>query len=460
MDYRQFIQILKDESDVPNSVSMLNEFVNEFPYFQTAHSLLAREMFRQQHIRYEKQLKIAAAYSPDRKALYNLVHPKKTNIFSTEPIVEHPDYVVETADENQPQENLFDIESDGLIPPVDATVEEPKMPAEELLNNNEENYPSNFESASIEPVVMQTPHFEETFQPLPDEPESYFEEELPPSDPHEIIRRRLNEILGLARAEANEPVREIKTDHTTEEPQPPKVEANIYENGDIDESPRSIQEDVKDIHADTFSEIPAEIKSTEPGQEKDDIEKIADQSGKAIDEIDKAELEHALEASLLQSLEKLPLMEKHIVFPVREEKTHDEPASFLDWLRKKSPAGFGIVEEVRAYDEAIVQEPEIQPGTKTESNALIERFIKEDPRIVASKAEFYSPAIQAKRSITEDEDLVSETLAGIYRNQGNHMKARSMYEKLGLLFPEKRAYFAALISEIDSEINQQQKEDL
>lgn len=45
-------------------------------------------------------------------------------------------------------------------------------------------------------------------------------------------------------------------------------------------------------------------------------------------------------------------------------------------------------------------------------------------------------------------ECYSETLAGIYEDQGYFDKAVEVYDKLSLLYPEKNAYFASLIKEI------------
>lgn len=81
-------------------------------------------------------------------------------------------------------------------------------------------------------------------------------------------------------------------------------------------------------------------------------------------------------------------------------------------------------------------------------NDLIEKFIREEPRISAPKREFYNAEDIAKQSATLPEDLVTETLAWIYEKQGYYNLAIKIYEKLMLLIPEKSSYFAGRIKEI------------
>jgi hypothetical protein len=54
----------------------------------------------------------------------------------------------------------------------------------------------------------------------------------------------------------------------------------------------------------------------------------------------------------------------------------------------------------------------------------------------------------AKRSVEEKEDIISETLAALLARQGHSQRAIAMYEKLGLIFPEKSSFFALQIEKL------------
>ena len=100
------------------------------------------------------------------------------------------------------------------------------------------------------------------------------------------------------------------------------------------------------------------------------------------------------------------------------------------------------------------EKEENKKETKTLSKTeIIDKFIAENPQISRPKQEFYNPLMVAQASVIDQENIISETLATIYLNQGYIEKAISVYQKLSLKNPEKSVYFAELIEKAKNKFN-------
>lgn len=162
---------------------------------------------------------------------------------------------------------------------------------------------------------------------------------------------------------------------------------------------------------------------------------------------------------------------------------HDEhlPYSFLWWLNKTRmeyahtyrPYAPGVRENVRISDGVLdqqikenifhLQEPEQKLSDNQETTPLkfavpkntdhiIERFIREEPKISPPEPEKITLENKARKSSDDRLTVVTETLANIYVEQGHFHKAIEAFEKLSLKFPEKSVYFAARIAELRNKI--------
>ncbi len=82
--------------------------------------------------------------------------------------------------------------------------------------------------------------------------------------------------------------------------------------------------------------------------------------------------------------------------------------------------------------------------------ALIDQFILNQPTLAKPKRSDLEDSPQEDLSATEFSLPVSETVAILLTKQGKYLQAIELYEKLSLIKPEKRLYFASRISELQN----------
>lgn len=136
-----------------------------------------------------------------------------------------------------------------------------------------------------------------------------------------------------------------------------------------------------------------------------------------------------------------------------EDLSNDEWDEDYGGTRKSVEELKRIVEErIRQIEREKAGLPPLEKAPVAKSE-IIEKFIQNNPSISRPKGDFFNPVTSAQQSIVDQENIVSETLAGIYLKQGHFEKAITVYEKLSLKYPEKSSYFAALIDEAKNSKN-------
>nr|WP_233266070.1 tetratricopeptide repeat protein [Myroides fluvii] len=133
-----------------------------------------------------------------------------------------------------------------------------------------------------------------------------------------------------------------------------------------------------------------------------------------------------------------------------------EKYSFQEWLKlsKQQP----IVRESDAEKdtkqpekeeiaEIITEDEKKFQKSLEQKQALIDKFIETNPKIIPTKKGTASP-INIELSLQENTSLMTETLAKIYLEQKKYQKAIQAYEILILKYPEKSSFFANQILDI------------
>jgi len=89
---------------------------------------------------------------------------------------------------------------------------------------------------------------------------------------------------------------------------------------------------------------------------------------------------------------------------------------------------------------------------------LIEKFNTNRPKISCAIGDLEEDQVYedlCKSSVAEKMNIVSETLANIYKEQGNYDNAIKIYKALMTRYPEKSSTFANLITELKEKKNSQ-----
>lgn len=176
--------------------------------------------------------------------------------------------------------------------------------------------------------------------------------------------------------------------------------------------------------------------------------------------------EEAMLEEVSEVQEEIEVEVEPISIAASEEKIDTSNLTFIQWLRIKQERNQLTVKTQEKRPKLPIKE--IEPALevtkivgekqsveskqrKKEIDALLDKFMEEEPRISKPVRDFYSPVKNARKSVEESDDIVTETLAKIHVLQKNYSKAISAYEKLILLYPEKKSFFASRIEKIREE---------
>ncbi len=411
MNSDQLYQSIFNKIPDSHSLEDLNVLINRYPYCQPLHFAKLKELKNSDEEKYQDYLRVASIYAPDRDHLYHLMHHyNNENVLVKEPIssdviIDDPVITIE----DFPKEIQIEEEEIPVSTPAVTPVQEPmdiEFRLQEIIDQRLK------ELNIVKELPEQDYKIDDSVAHLMADNEDVEEEEIIDAEPSAAFSdSSIPDNDNQAIIDAISPV-SIKEEETASEIV--MEEPEVAEEVEID---LLITEPVS-------VEI---IEITEPVEMEDEVEKLV----QSEDPLDHLIVEHAIQ--------------EQIIDPAPDEpfESIENPHSFTEWLR---------IVKTNVHPPA--PKKTTKPADRTPKAApIIDRFIKEEPRITPARSTFYSAVNMARQSLTEHDDLISETLAKIYASQGNFEKAISTYDKLSLLHPEKSTYFAALIQDLKGKQN-------
>ena len=395
MNRSQFISYVENPDKLSGKDSvLLAELVRDFPYFQTGHLLYAKSLHNENSIHYNNQLKITAAYATDRKVLHRLITKG----------IEIP---------------ISDLKVEEDVKVQSSKLESLKLEEEVVKVIKEEVFEEN-----IKPVIEDIPVIDTKVEIVEIPSIVKTEEKVL----EKVIERIEKEEITDAKLQISDSLEEIEE----------KIEERKVAVEFKDELLENLEKEMISEAVNSSYEI--EILSREPLflKEKEEFQ-VSDFRFEEEKE-ERVESNFVLNTSSEEKKSEDKLVE-----------VDEDSLSFVDWLKHVDD---GETIAIKTKEEKMA-EPVGKTDKKLGAFELIDKFIKEEPKIARPKVEFYNPVNKAKQSVAEDITFVSETLAKIYVLQGNYIKALQAYENLHLKYPEKRLYFAAQIKNLRKLINQQ-----
>ncbi|HEY1045161.1 MAG TPA: tetratricopeptide repeat protein [Bacteroidia bacterium] len=402
---------LADKSDIDN----IKQLTVDFPFYSLPYVILSKYYYQTEHYKFEDMLRQAAMRVKDRKVLYNYIHETDTEVpvkieTKTEIVEEKlssvEDFLSDMELETSQAEDIAVIHEQAPVPiEKEEFLESSGLVTEEFLTEPAQSEPlvtdeSNEFTLHGQSEELVIPEEEsKTFDPIGEEIETEF------SFSHAFSINKEIEVEEIAEPIETEEKEEIKTE---QQEMAPDLETEKQE---AEKEEETLGEELRQIVDDNLRKYPI----------------------------------YSLETHFKESEE---IEEKDLAV----EDEDDPGKDFFAWLNspKNKQKQVVLVDEVQEIEEEEFTVSDKRINTNVNLD-LIEKFIQSNPQITRQKKEFFNAENMAKKSEVNDLEIVTETLANIYLEQGNYDLAIKAYEKLSLQNPSKQTYFADLIEKINKE---------
>lgn len=433
---------LSYEKDLP----IIKEMIESFPYYSGSYIMLARLLHQEKSIYLDKYLKLSAAYIGNRENLYNYLHQENAN----------PENEISREEINAVNDSLKPAEKNNITTPLISEIPQTEIQDEPIL---QEAVSNKHEVPADEPE----PILEEIIPESDQEQAETLENNLASSVPEKEIKGEAEEKEEILLSRDEKPEEFIVQEEaqpeekiTAPEPQPESA-PEITETGEASKQAEPETEPVKQVTAPIIPIAAYDYFATNTNRQRRE----------AVIRPENTELDNVPEKNY----------QENEFQEIKPEEIINAQHSFTDWLTLFSkhkyvnqPAITKTSENTGPEQKPVLNEPETRKIvlTETEGNSkqanlntakkasrnevddLISKFIQAEPKIKKPQQnqKFFTPEDVAQRSVEEDGNIATETLAKIYLRQELYAKAIEIYERLCLKYPAKSRYFADQIAEI------------
>jgi hypothetical protein len=449
------------------------ELKNKFPYSSTLHTLYLKTLANSNSLIFEEELKKSAIQINDRERLHGIIHLTKTVEIKPEIVIDvkSPETKIEVKELIVPAESPVKENTEKL---VEITKEQPTLPVLKPINKIVEitkqaisvHSKSEKEKPDMAKIIedirlkAEAARHKQQLKDKESKQKSEISTEVNLDQTADTsISEVIEQVNDTIKVEEINPKQDLTSELKEVEIETPILKINTVE------KETSTNEFIETEIDNSTLVIPQKEKlEIAPNRDKGEYtksespQKIQTKDGVDIDIMAQA-MEVAFELDVDNIIREVNAPEKIETEVINEEISKEIPTlissvkmedlSFTDWLKAKQ----GKLKIETATSEKI-SEPEKIKLTKNEVNSLLDKFITEEPKMARPQKTFFSPVKNAKKSLDEDEVIVSETLAKIYWIQKNYDKAIKAYEQLSLRNPDKSAIFANQIKKIKQELNQ------
>jgi hypothetical protein len=463
MNNEQLTAYLKDESYLYSlSFEELKTLVVQYPYATNLRVLLLKKSFIEQNKDYDRNLQMAAAYSTNRRFLYNMVKKLKTLQNVPENVILGEDYLELTE-----LSNIERILNERHV--TEVYTDRPRMPDMGLqLDWGSADFQDSAGSKTDEDnLPFDIPFIPDILLPVVEPKQvATVQEDIQELDVNQAIDNIMLEFdsqaLDLTGWQNNSSTEHLTVLDTLSE-------SVFFVNDDLSDEIIENSETILTLdEPENRHFIEHEQTSESLFTEEDYDMKKSDVEIEIVNQNKTVIVEKSVEESLgqpklsfsewLRQFKMIPEQDlskqKHVVEQLK-------PIEILDSLQTVSrPQTVPSVDHKQVLDKKIValmfEQPNQLPDNlfnlndSTESVSLegffadntLDKMGDELPKKKKKKKNMHELAV---KSIEENDDLISETLADLLAFQGNNNKAIEMYMRLGLQVPEKSDYFAAKI---------------